>query len=391
MKQVLPFVLALCASHPALRQSAGTPQNATDACAEGDQAVGADQWETARSLYLNCLTSDPKRFDVLSNLGVVYTRLGLMPQAIDSYKKALALSPENPKVEFNLAVALVKAGKYSEAVDHLLTLRKSQAGDLRVAELLAFSYYHLGRYSLAARAAEGVYKSHPDDAGNALILGSAYSRLGFYEKAVPLITQALKAAGSAEGHLIMGETLLGLRLYQPAMDELRQASALQPDLAGLHTALGMAQEGLGKKEEAKAEFLLGLDADPNDYQANYYMGRRMRLDDDFPVARKFLTKAEQLSPGSPEVEFELAVIEMEEHHYAKAEALLTEVIRKAPDHRQAHFLLAEVDLKQGHREAAERERKISERLEKEQQSKIPGMNAGGNLQSGAASSSHDEP
>jgi len=81
---------------------------------------------------------------------------------------------------------------------------------------------------------------------------------------------------------------------------------------------------------------------------------------------------------------------MKQQHYAKAEALLKDAIRKAPDHRQAHFVLAEIYLKQGRREAAERERKISEMLEK-QQSKDAGASAGRNLEGRAASSSHDEP
>jgi len=389
MKRMLRFVLVLWILKPALGQSAGAPQSASSSCADGDQAVAVGQWEAARRLYLNCLASSPQRFDVLSNLGVVYTRMGQMQEAIGSYQRALALSPGNPKVEFNLAVVLVKTGSYGAAAEHLSALRKVEPNEGRVGELLAFCYYHLGRYTLAAREAEQVYKSHPDDAGNALILGSAYTRLGHYEKALPLITLALKAAGSADGHLIMGETLLGLRLYQPALDELTKASLLQPNLPGLHSALGMAQAGLGKSKEATAEFKLALAADPNDYQANYYMGRFERLDDDIPAAKEFLGKAEQLSPGTPEVRFELAVIEMEEHHYAKAETLLTEVLRREPDHRQAHFLLAEVYLKQGRREEAQRERKISEKLQKEQESKTANDNR--TVEKSADSSSHNEP
>ena len=384
MNRILAFVFALCALQAALADESNQTPNA---CGAGDQAVSAGQWESARTLYLDCLASDPARYDVLSNLGVVYTRLGRMQEAVDSYKRSLALSPGNAKVEFNLSVALVKIGSYSDAVEHLSALRKIQPNEVRVQELLAFSYYHLGRYSLAAREAERVYKVNSEDAANALILGSAYSRLGEYEKALPLITQALKAAGSAEGHLIMGETLLGLRLYQPAMDELTQAIALQPDLPGLHCAIGTAQAGLGKSEEAEREFKLALDADPNDYQANYYMGRLERLDGNAPAAQQFLAKAEQLSPGTAEVRFERAAIEMDEHHYSKAESLLAEVIRKQPDHREAHFLLAKIYLKQGRKEAAERERKIFERLQKQQQNKTP--NGAGT--SSAASSSPSAP
>ena len=360
-------------------------------CAEGDQAVAAGQWESARDLYHKCLASGSRRFEILSNLGMVYTRLGLMQQAIDSYQKALALSPENPRVEFNLAVALVRAGDYSAAVEHLSGLQKTEPGDMRVTELLAFSYYHLDRYSLAAREGERVYKSHPDDAGNALILGSAYTRLGLYDKALPLITFALKTAGSAEGHLIMGETLLGLRLYHPAIDELTQAAALQAGLPGLHSALGIGKVGLGDSEGAMAEFEAALKADPNDYQANYYLGRLKRLDEDVSSARKFLEKAEQLSPGTPEVLFEYAAIEMAARDYPRAEVLLNKVLQQQPGHTEAHFLLAQVYVKQGHRAEAQHEREIFEKLRKEQQDKTSRDGSGGASESSAASPPEKKP
>ena len=340
-----------------------------DACADAGQASAASQWEKARSLYATCLVSGPPRFEILSNQGMVLTQLGLMPEAIESYQKALALNPGNTKIKFNLAVAFVKAGNFSAAVEHLSALRKVEPEEARVQELLAFSYYHMGRYSLAAREAERVNRSYPDNAGNALILGSAYTRLGLYEKALPLITMALQSAGSTEGHLIMGQTLLGLRLYRPAADELKQAAALQPDLRGLHSALGIANIGLGNSDGAMAEFQKALDADPNDYQANYYMGRLMRLADDVAPARKFLERADQLRPGTAEVAFEFAAIEMTAHDYSKAEPMLKLVVQQEPGHRQAHFLLAKIYLKQGHREAAQREREIFEKLGKTEQSK----------------------
>ena len=218
--------------------------DASAACAEGDQAIAAGQWATAADLYGKCIRTGPAGFEILSNLGTAQSHLGRIHDAIDSYQKALALAPNNPKLEFNLAVTFVKAGNCSAAVEHLLNLRKS-APDLRDEELLAFCYYHLGHYSLAARAGEKVQAAEPGDPANALILGSAYTRLGQYDKALPLITLALKSAGSAEGHMIMGETLLGLRLYHPAMEELTQAAQLQPDLPGLHSALGIGKVGLG--------------------------------------------------------------------------------------------------------------------------------------------------
>jgi tetratricopeptide (TPR) repeat protein len=358
------------------------------ACSAGDQAMAAGQWETAADLYTECIRAGPARFEILSNLATAQSHLGRMQDATDSYEKALLLAPDNPKVEFNLAVTFVKEGKYNAAVEHLSKLQRS-APDLRYEELLAFCYYHLGHYSLAARAAEKVQAVQPDDPANALILGSAYTRLGQYDQALPLITLALKAAGSAEGHMIMGETLLGLRLYHPAMDELTQAAQSQPDLPGLHSALGVGKVGLGDSVGAVAEFNQALVQNPNDYQANYYLGRLKRIDGDLDLARKYLDTANQLQPGSPEVLFEIAALSVSKHHYTDAEPLLLKVIAQEPGHREAHFLLATCYQKSGRLEAAKREREIFEKLKSEQRDQ--GVPSAGDSDPSSTASSVQEP
>lgn len=363
----------------------------TQACVDADQALAASQWEAARSGYSACLDARPRQFEVLSNMAMALTHLGRMDEAIQSYQNALALSSGNPKVRFNLALAFIKVGNYEDAVAQLERLKKAGSADLRVPELLAFCDYHLERYSLAVREAEQVRRAHPEDAANALVLGSAYTRLGQFDKALPLITFALQSAGSADGHLIMGQTLLGLRLYHPAMDELSQAAALQPDLPGLHSALGVAKVGLGDSDGAAIEFTEALKKDPNDYQANYYLGRIRRLDGDRDAARQFLTKAEQLHPGAPEVLFELASIAAAEKDYAKAEPLLARVLRKQPDHVEAHFLLSDLYRRTGRPDAAKRERATFERLRQKEQERQSAKDSGNPSANGPTASTANAP
>jgi tetratricopeptide (TPR) repeat protein len=372
----LAWVLGTCVLVSFARGQISRTAEPTQACGAADHALAASQWEAALSGYAACLTARPRQFEVLSNMAMALTHLGRMDEAIQNYQKALVFSSGNPKVRFNLALALIKVGNYEDAVAQLDRLKKAGSSDPRVPELLAFSYYHLERYSLAAREAEQVHRTHPEDAANALVLGSAYTRMGQFDKALPLITFALQSAGSADGHLIMGQTLLGLRLYHPAMDELLQAAGLQPDLPGLHSALGVAKVGLGDSDGAAIEFMEALKKDPNDYQANYYMGRIRRLDGDRDGARKFLTKAEQLHPGAPEVLFELASIAAAEKNYAKAEPLLDRVLRKQPDHVEAHFLLSDLYRRTGRSDAAKKERETFERLRQKAQERQSARDSG---------------
>jgi tetratricopeptide (TPR) repeat protein len=344
----------------------GSPIGTSSACADGDQELAASRWEAARGYYLACLAAGPQGFEVLSNLGLALIRLGRTDEAIQAYRKALEISSGHPQVRLNLALALIKTANYEASVEQLIQLQKVDSDNSRVQELLAFCYYHLERYPLAAREAERVYRSHPDDPANALILGSAYTRMGLYQKAEPLIAFALKSAGSVEGHFIMGETFLGLRLYKSALIELSQVATVEADLPGLRSAIGAAKVGLGDWVGATAEFAEAIKADPSDYEANYYLGRLKRLDGERNEAQKYLTRALRSRPASSEVGFEFAAMAMTDHNYSKAEPLLNKVIRQQPDHSEAHFLLSQLYNKTGRREAARKEQKIFETLRKEQ-------------------------
>jgi tetratricopeptide (TPR) repeat protein len=287
-------------------------------------------------------------------MGVVLSHMGRMKDATESYTKALALDPSNTKIEFNLAVALIKESNYALAADRLKHLQRA-GNDIRYDELLAFCYYHLQSYSLAARAAERAYSLNPNDPANALILGSTYERMGLYEKALPLITFALKSAGSTEGHLILAQTLNGLHRYPEAENELKQVDASQSNFPGLHEAMGEVYVGTERTPQAEAEFAAAIEQDPNDFEANYFLGRLKRFDGDIASAKRYLAAADQLHPNSPEVEYERAEIAMNEHRFADAIPLLETVIKAEPDEAQAYLSLAEAYQHTGRRADAQRE------------------------------------
>ena len=339
-----------------------------DACASGDQALAAARWSEANDAYQICERANPS-FAVYSNMGVVLSHLGRMQDAIDSYSKALALDPSNSKIEFNLTVALIKENNYALAIDHLRHLQRTST-DMRYDELLAFSYYHLESYSLAARVAERVYASRPDDPAIALILGSTYERMGLYEKALPLITLALKSGGPAPSHLILAQTLNGLHRYLEAENELKQLAADQPNFSGLHEALGEVYVGTERAPQAEVEFASAIAQDPNDFEAAYLLGRLKRFDGDIASANRYLTIADRLHPNSYEVEYERAEIAIKEHRFADAIPLLEAVIKADPDQAQAYLLLAEAYQHTGRRADAQRQGQLYNSKRSESQERL---------------------
>ncbi len=64
-------------------------------------------------------------------LGVIRSRKGEIPAAIDSWRKALDVDPRLPDALFNLGVALGKRGDFSDAIDALERYRSLASGEER--------------------------------------------------------------------------------------------------------------------------------------------------------------------------------------------------------------------------------------------------------------------
>ena len=74
--------------------------------------------ENAKRLLLQSLSFQPRDFDALHILGVVHAMQGQTQQAIELFKKAIAVKRNNNFVHFNLARALMEMGRHEEALPH---------------------------------------------------------------------------------------------------------------------------------------------------------------------------------------------------------------------------------------------------------------------------------
>jgi len=91
------------------------------------------------------------------NLGNAYAERARFSEAVEAYKKGLAINPNNPSVLANLGVSL----------------------------------YQMGRFSEAREQFEKALKNNPDDAATTYLLGATYLQMGDQEKAETLFKKAL--------------------------------------------------------------------------------------------------------------------------------------------------------------------------------------------------------
>jgi tetratricopeptide (TPR) repeat protein len=138
------------------------------------------QFETVKAL--NDDGSVPLR-DLYREIGVVYFRLGLIDDSIDSWQTGLKYAPFDPSLSNNLAVALLRKGRLDEAESTVRTALTVQPTMPHLWNTLGEVMMAKGKDEEAANAFLTSIEYGPDVPARFWNAALALSRTGQYEKA----------------------------------------------------------------------------------------------------------------------------------------------------------------------------------------------------------------
>jgi tetratricopeptide (TPR) repeat protein len=337
--------------------------------AQGVRLQEAGDLAAACRAYEAALKLSPRRLDALSNLGLAYGGLHQYDRAIHAFENALKIDPKQPAVRFNLGLTYLQAGRNERARGILAWLVRDQSGNYLARHYLGVSLLKLGRIREGVAELEAVTSSHPEDLDALYTLASAYLRSGQLEQARQLIDRGIIAHDTAEAHLIAGSYYMAAKAYRQAVDELRRAQQLNPELSELGSSLGDAYAMTGSPEMATQLFEANLQKNPFDFDSLAFLGwlylEADRLDD----AETALNKAHRIRPTDPEVTFQLARLARARQHFDEALSLLQRVVAAEPDHTRAHVLLAQTYFHLKRTTEGNREREIVKGLNEAEQAK----------------------
>lgn len=164
----------------------------------------------------------PKYLQALTDLGVVYLKLGNLDEAETILRKAVAANDDFQVAKVNLGIVLNRRGKHAQA-----------------AELLTAVYKQIPRpntvYLPYTEALIG--SARPDEAASVLREAIAEGKL--------------ETAAAVEAHYKLGVVLTRQEKYAEAITELRIATELDPKAGNAHLVLGGALLQLKRYPEAE--------------------------------------------------------------------------------------------------------------------------------------------
>ena len=115
--------------------------------------------EDRRALELN-----PNLAQAHHGLGNIYLHVGLLDQAIDEFRKALAIDPANYGATRRIGLALVYQGRYEEGL-RLIRQVPPESNQSLWNYQVAWALLYLGRNAEASALMERYLREHPEDRG----------------------------------------------------------------------------------------------------------------------------------------------------------------------------------------------------------------------------------
>lgn len=197
-----------------------------------------ERWPEAASAYRDALAINPSQSVAHFNLGRMLQRQGFLAQAEAAYTAALAIKPDYAKAEYNRAIVLQEQGRFEQAEAGYRRVLAANPGVAEAANNLGNLLREQGRRGEAEACFRRALESAPHSFTARVNLGLALYDADRLADAQQAFLEAHRTHPKAV------EPLSGLATVCRAAGQveqaehwLRQALAVCPDSAGVHSTL----------------------------------------------------------------------------------------------------------------------------------------------------------
>lgn len=182
--------------------------------------------------------------------GHLLEQQGNLPQAVEQYRHALALTPDLLAARNRLGVTLNKLGQHAEASHEFgqALAQHPQSGQLH--NNLGFSLYLEGRYAEAEQELARAVELQPSFRRARMNHGLALAKLGRYDDALTAFTLA---GSEADAYYNLAVVQTEAKHYAEAARALEQALVLNADLAEARQQLREVSRLAAAEETERAE------------------------------------------------------------------------------------------------------------------------------------------
>jgi putative PEP-CTERM system TPR-repeat lipoprotein len=396
------------------------PENGNVLIGMARMALYRNDVAAAEEILNQAAAKDPKNTEVWMVKGSLARSEGKMPEALAAFTQASTIRPDHRTAHIEKALVEINLRKLDEAKADLDTARKITPASLQLAYTQALLDFTKGQHAAALESVQKVLKTAPEHMPSILLAGAIELNLGSFQQAerhlhkyleaIPDNTYARKLLAQAQlqtapseaiatlapalkkptddPHLLAlaGESYLRNQDFGNATNYLEKATALAPNVAALHTSLGMSKLRQGDQAKGLSELEIGASLDtsspkagmalvqaemsmkhydkalvaaqalakqqPQNAQVHTMLGSVYAAKGDIANARASMEKALALAPTFLPAAANLAQMDLNDKKPADAEGRFNAILKKDPKNVGAMTALAELASMQGQAEKA---------------------------------------
>lgn len=310
-------------------------------------------------------------------LGEAYHKLGRIrlvqanySESINALEAGAAFQSDDNERLIDLAIAYFHLEQYEKAINILGKALDRDPRNTSAHHMLGKTLFMIGDFDRATSELQIALRDAPNDYDVTYTLGLAYLKRRQIAEARQLYDQMIRRLGDQpQLRVLIGRAYRETGFLAEAIDEFNQAIALDPKFPRVHFYLGLTyllKDGAGRLTEAEKQFKIELDAHPNEFFANYYLGIVATVQRNWAVAVDFLEKASRIQPQNPDPYFFLGQSFQGLEKYERAIEALKQSIALTTDLKHndyqvsnAHYRLGQSLVKIGKSEEGAVELKIA--------------------------------
>jgi len=298
----------------------------------------------AETLLIRSATIDPSYAAVHMNLAFLYLLRNAPEKTVSELKEVVKLEPKNIEANYKLGRLLLARDRVDDSIAILEKAKSETPASIVLLPLLGDAYLKKGN---TEKAEENYLLAAQKDNPDAMLgLARVSQKRGDDTAALGYLAKARELGGNMpELRYKVGVAALALGAFDDAKTDLEQAVKLKPDDPAYLIALGAAW--LKKFDLITAEkiFRRALEVQPQNSQAEMYLGYVLYKQKKFSEARIYLEKTIKADATVPESFYYLGLIVQEENEDERAIALLEKAVQVSPTFANAHVALGASYLK----------------------------------------------
>ena len=368
------MVSAIANAHPQTSTPAAKNERPANAQAadpaqlfqHGQEALGANQLDTAERDFRQVLQLDPKAAAAYANLGVVYMRRKQWDKALAMLHKAEPLIPRVPGIRLNIGLAYFRQNEFLKAIPPFESVVRDQPDAEQPRYLLGLCYFFAQNWAGAANTLEPLWAQQSSNLEYLYVLSNAANRAGLKSLDNRATEQFTKlGSDSPEYHLYAGKYHLESGQPDQAIAEFNAAADRNANLPYVHFYLGLAHAKKQEYPAARDEFLKDAAIEP-DLPLNYdQLGEVYWLMQDDKNAEKSYREALQRNPHLVNSHIGLARIYQQQKKYAAALAEADAAVKFDPARPDTHYIRGQALLHLDRKPEARKELEEATRIQSE--------------------------